>query len=126
MMISRYERFIIAQVLVLALAPLGHSLSQEAVQQGSQHDVVATAIEHMRNLEYAEAELQLRQWLEAHPTDLRAWNYLAIATLYQKMLKREVLESRVYGHGEDVLKPSKVAITPEFQQALFGLLNDWH
>ena len=77
----------------------------------------------MRNLEYGESEQQLHQWLETHPTDLRAWNYLAIATLYQEMFKRGVLESRVYGHGGDVFKPSKVAITPEFQQELLGILD---
>ncbi|MBZ5723230.1 MAG: hypothetical protein LAO03_23070 [Acidobacteriia bacterium] len=118
-----YGRFIIARVLLLGFGLLGHSLSQEAVPQAGQEDVVATAIEHMRNLEYADSEQQLRQWLDTHPTDVRAWNYLATATLYQEMFKRGVLESRVYGYGGDVFKPSKVAITPEFQQELLGILD---
>jgi tetratricopeptide repeat protein len=117
-----YTRFIITQVLLLALVLSCHGLSQET-QAGAQPDVVATAIEHLRNLEYAESEHLMRQWLEKHPSDLRARNYLAIATLYQEMFKRGVLESRVYGHDGDIFKPSKVAITSEFQKEILDLLD---
>jgi hypothetical protein len=33
------------------------------------------------------------------------------------MFERGVLESGVYGEGGDIFKPSKVAVTPSFQQS---------
>jgi Tetratricopeptide repeat len=81
------------------------------------------AIEHLRNLEYDTAKAQLRGYVDAHPSDLQAWNYLAIATLYDEMFERGVLESGVYGEGGDIFKPSKVAVAPSFQQELFSILD---
>jgi hypothetical protein len=73
--------------------------------------------------EYQESEQQLHPWLQANPRDLRAWNYLAVATLYEEMFKRGVLESCVYRQGGDVFIPGKLAITPEFQQELLDTLD---
>ena len=81
------------------------------------------AIEHLRNLEYDTAKVQLRGYVDAHASDLQAWNYLAIATLYDEMFERGVLESGVYGEGGDIFKPSKVAVAPSFQQELFSILD---
>jgi tetratricopeptide (TPR) repeat protein len=81
------------------------------------------AIEHLRNLEYDTAKATLRGYVDAHPSDLQAWNYLAIATLYDEMFERGVLESGVYGEGGDIFKPSKVAVAPSFQQELFSILD---
>jgi len=86
-------------------------------------DALPPAIEHLRNLEYDTAKVQLRGYVDAHPSDLQAWNYLAIATLYDEMFERGVLESGVYGEGGDIFKPSKVAVTPSFQQELFSILD---
>lgn len=112
-------------VLLLALmnALPGHAQQRESLRQSDGSDPVAAAIAHLRNLEYDAARQQLREWGEAHPADLRAWNYLAIATLYQEMFRRGVLESSVYGQGGAVFKPSKVPVTPAFQQELFSVLD---
>ena len=91
--------------------------------QAAKNDTVTTALEHLRSLEYDDAKQQLHTWGDAHPADLRAWNYLAIATLYQEMFQRGVLESDVYGQGGAIFKPSKVAVTPSFQQELFSVLD---
>lgn len=115
--------FSLSRALVLALAVSAGLFLQKPTQQDRHDDVVAAAIEHIRNLEYPESKDQLRQSLVSDPTNLRAWNYLAIATLYEEMFKRGVLESRVYGQGGDVFKASKVTITPEFQQELLGTLD---
>jgi hypothetical protein len=87
------------------------------------NDSLPPAIEHLRNLEYDAAKAQLRTCVDAHPSDLQAWNYLAIATLYDEMFERGVLESGVYGEGGDIFKPSKVAVAPSFQQELFSILD---
>lgn len=112
-------------VLLLALmnALPGHAQQRESLRQSDGSDPVAAAIAHLRNLEYDAARQQLREWGEAHPADLRAWNYLAIATLYQEMFRRGVLESSVYGQGGAVFKPSKVPVTPAFEQELFSVLD---
>jgi tetratricopeptide (TPR) repeat protein len=87
------------------------------------NDSLPRAIEHLRNLEYDAAKAQLRTCVDAHPSDLQAWNYLAIATLYDEMFERGVLESGVYGEGGDIFKPSKVSVAPSFQQELFSILD---
>lgn len=116
-------RFTVGSALVLTLALPGGLLVRPLGQQARNDEAVTTAIEHLRNLEYAESKEQLRYFLLADSTNLRAWNYLAVAILYEEMFRRGVLESRVYGQGGDVFKPSKVAVTPEFQQELLGTLD---
>jgi hypothetical protein len=111
-------------VFVLALVLLPPATQcQSAGPQAEPSDPVATAIDHLRNLEYMQSIQQLQSWLETHPEDLRAHNYLAISILYQEMFHRGVLESRVYGHGGEAFKASKVAVTPEFQQQLLSVLQ---
>lgn len=110
--------FVLIVVLLPAVTP-----SEAAASQTNSTDPVAVAIDHLRNLEYEQAIQQLQSWLEAHPEDLRAYNYLGISVLYQEMFRRGVLESRVYGQGGDIFKASKVAVTPEFQQQLLSVLE---
>jgi tetratricopeptide (TPR) repeat protein len=86
-------------------------------------DPVAVAIGHLRNLEYAEARQQLEAWVAEHPGDLRAWNYLAVTILYREMFERGVLEAKVYGQGGEAFQPSKVEVSPGFQQELFRVLD---
>ncbi|MBZ5616930.1 MAG: tetratricopeptide repeat protein [Acidobacteriia bacterium] len=97
--------------------------SQIGGAQAGPSDPVAIATDHLRNLEYEEAIQQLQSWLETHPKDLRAHNYLGISVLYQQMFHRGVLESRVYGHGGDVFKASKAALAVEFQEQLLSILE---
>ena len=111
---------ILLQFVALIL-PLGQAQTLPAHAQDP--DPVSIAIDHYRNLEYDAAKQQLRGWLDTHPTDLRASNYLATATLYNEMFERGVLESSVYGEGGDIFKASKVAVTPSFQQELLSILD---
>jgi hypothetical protein len=107
---------------VTLIPPLGgHAQTLSANTQ--EQDPVNIAIDHLRNLEYGAAKQQLRGCIDTHPTDLRAWNYLATATLYNEMFDRGVLESSVYGEGGDIFKASKVAVTPSFQQELLSILD---
>ena len=108
-------------VLAVVLVP-GVTNSQTTTSPAEPSGQLAIGIDHLRNLEYKEAIQQLQSWLETHPEDLRAHNYLGISILYQEMFHRGVLESRVYGHGGEVFKASKVAVTPEFQQQLLTVL----
>ncbi len=112
---------ILLQFVALILPPGGRAQILPARSRDS--DPVSIAIDHYRNLEYDAAKQQLRGWLDTHPTDLRASNYLATATLYDEMFDRGVLESSVYGEGGDIFKASKVAVTPAFQQELLSFLD---
>jgi tetratricopeptide (TPR) repeat protein len=109
-------------LLLLPLLAVSISFRGHA-ETTSEQDLANPAIEHLRNLEYDAAKEQLRGCVNTHPSDLRAWNYLAIATLYDEMFERGVLESGVYGEGGEIFKPSKVAVTPSFQQELFSILD---
>ena len=95
--------------------------AQEAAQIAN--EPVRVAVDHLRNLEYDQARQGLKGWLQEHPDDLYAGNYLATAVLYQEMFRQDVLESTVYGEGGEVFKPSKVPVTPEFQKELFTVLD---
>ena len=112
---------ILLPFLVLMTSLSARAQKPEPLRPGG--DTVTAAIEHLRNLEYDDAKQQLHALGDAHPADLRTWNYLAIATLYQEMFQRGVLESGVYGQGGAVFKPSKVAVTPSFQQEFFSALD---
>ncbi len=93
--------------------------TQKPPASGENRDPVAVAIDHLRNLEYDPAKQQLRDWVETHPDDLRAQNYLATATLYQEMFRRGVLEAGVYGEGGDVFKPNRVPSRPNSRRNFF-------
>ena len=97
--------------------------SQIVDSQVGSSDAVATAIDYLRDLEYEHAIQQLQSWLETHPEDLRARNYLGMSILYQEMFHRGLLESRVYGSGGDAFKAGKVPLTPEFEQHLLSILT---
>jgi tetratricopeptide (TPR) repeat protein len=109
--------------IVLALLMTNCILFNAHAEGNRQQDGVSPAIEHLRNLEYDAAKEQLRRCVDMQPSDLRAWNYLAIATLYQEMFERGVLESSVYGEGGEIFKPSKVPVNSGFQGGLFAILD---
>jgi len=104
---------------LLALVPAARARQAPAPPD----DPVGVAIRHIRNLEYAEARQQLEAWVGEHPDDLRAWNYLGVAILYREMFERGVLEAKVYGQGGEAFQPSKVEVTPGFQEDLFRVLD---
>ncbi len=110
-------RLMLLPILVASISFAGFAESSQ------EQDRVSPAIELLRNLEYNAAKAQLRACVDSTPSDLRAWNYLAIATLYDEMFERGVLESGVYGEGGEVFKATKVDVTPSFQQELSSILD---
>jgi len=114
---------VVLMVLLLVIPPPLCAQKHDDLAGHNENDAVTAAIEHLRNLEYEAGKQQLRAWAETHPADLRAWNYLATATLYQEMYERGVLDSSVYGQGGDIFKANKVSIRPAFQQELLSVLD---
>ena len=121
-------RFPILAVLVLAVAvtlaaPGACFCSVAPAKPASDPDPVEVAINHYRNLEDEAARQQLEAWLADHPGDLRARNYLASVILQRELLRRELLESQVYGPHGEAFDGKKVPVSPAFQQELFGVLD---
>jgi len=110
-----------ASLVLLVLLAFAPASARQA--PAPPEDPVGAAIGHIRNLEYAEARRQLEAWVGEHPDDLRAWNYLAVAILYREMFERGVLEAKVYGQGGEAFQPSKVEVSPGFQEDLFRVLD---
>ena len=116
--------------LPLLILPVGlfHFLVRRAAAQppagaGLASSPVDVALGHYRNLEHDLAQKQLDAWLAEHPNDLRALNYLASVKLQREMLRRELLESQVYGPKGEAFQRGKVALPAGFQQELFGNLS---
>ena len=119
----RVSRLALCSLLMALLACAPAASARQAPAPVAPPDPVGAAISHIRNLEYAVARQQLEAWVAEHPGDLRAWNYLGVDILYREMFERGVLEAKVYGQGGEAFQPSKVEVTPGFQQDLFRVLD---
>ncbi len=89
-----------------------------AARQQPTTDVLASAADHLNNMEYDAALGLLRPWLAAHPDDLRALNLLAATRLRQEMFRQGLLEVTAYGDESDVYKPGKVTVPPDLEKEL--------
>ncbi len=107
----------------LFVFPVSRAAAQPPARTPSVSSPVDVALDHFRNLEHDLAQKQLETWLGGHPGDLRALNYLASVILQREMLRRELVESQVYGPKGEAFQPGKVALPAGFQQELFGLLS---
>lgn len=107
----------------LFLFPVSRAVAQPPAGANAASSPVDVALGHYRNLEHDLAEKQLQAWLAEHPDDLRALNYLASVILQREMLRRELLESQVYGPKGEAYQRGKVALPAGFQQELFGILS---
>ncbi len=105
-----------------ATAAPKHSRAQQAPVE----DPVATAVDHLRNLEYDPAEALLEEFLQKRPEDLRALNLLGTVILYREMFQRGLLESQLYGKKGEVFQPTTTPVSEQFQQKLFGALDKAH
>ena len=105
------------------LFPVSRAAAQPPAGANAASSPVDVALGHYRNLEHDLAQKQLDAWLVEHPDDLRALNYLASVILQREMLRRELLESQVYGPKGEAYQRGKVALPAGFQQELFGILS---
>lgn len=118
-------RFLSLLMLLVELFvfPVSRAAAQPPARTSSVSSPVDVALDHYHNLEHDLAQKQLDAWLAEHPDDLRALNYLASVILQREMLRRELLESEVYGPKGEAFQSGKVALPAGFQQELFGLLS---
>ncbi len=67
-----------------------------AAGAGREPDPLSSVLDHMYNVEFQPVRQLLELWLKQHPTDLRAWNYLAESILDQEMLNEGLLSTGAY------------------------------
>lgn len=115
-------RLMPAVVLLLFLTGV-RARAEIPVRPASVPDPLRVALDHFYNLEYDSAEKEFSGWLNQHPNDLRALNYLAATILQRELLRRELLEAQVYGKGGEAYEGDKQTLSPELQQELYGPLD---
>ncbi len=87
-------------------------------------EAVAKAKNYQLNLDYDDAQKQLKDYLAGSPDDLRAINLQATVVLYREMFRRGLLESRLYGEEGEIFKPKQVPLSAEFQQQFLRILQE--
>jgi len=108
--------------LVCLLAP-PRVAAQAATGGDSVPGPVEVALDHFHNLEHDVAQKQLEAWLSEHPSDLRAWNYLASVILQKEMVRRGLLQAQAYGPQGEAFQPDKAPLTPGVQKEFFSVLG---
>jgi hypothetical protein len=77
----------------------------------------------MYNLEFQPARQLLESWLEQHPTDLRAWNYLAESILDQEMLNEGLLSTGAYLDRGEAFRKRNAPLRADFEREFLGKLD---
>jgi len=122
---TRFPTFaVLALAAAITLAAPGACFCSVApAKPASDPDPVAVAINHYHNLEDEAARQQLEAWLADHSGDLRARNYLASVILQGELLRREPLESKVFGPHGEAFDGKKMPVSSAFRAELFGVLG---
>ncbi len=124
---ENWQRAVSLLLVVLLISPVATAARKHApAQQAPPEDPVATAVDHLRNLEYEPAETLLDGFLQQHPEDLRAWNLLGTVILYREMFRRGLLESHLYGKKGEVFQPTTAPVSEQFERKLYAVLDKAH
>ncbi len=114
---------LIASLALLCLAVCASALEEPSGTGGPSPDPLGRVLDQQYNLEYDVAREELEAWLQQHPTDLRALNYLATVLLHCEMFRRGILETHLYGDLGEMFRSGKMPLDPGFQRQLFGVLE---
>lgn len=79
--------------------------------------------EAMYNSEYSQAITLAQSWVQAHPEDIRAWNYLAEAILDQEMLKENMYNGAAFLNSGKVFKRREAPLSAAFEKRLNAALD---
>jgi tetratricopeptide (TPR) repeat protein len=107
----------LATLAVLAAKPLPSSSPAE------KPDPLASVLNAMYNAEYAKAESVLRSGLREHPSDFRAWNYLAETILDQEMLRESLFSGEAYLNTGEVFHQRRQPLPAGFEKNLNAALD---
>ncbi len=94
-----------------------------AAGAGRESDPLASVLDHMYNLEFQSAHQLLESWLKQHPTDVRAWNYLAESILDQEMLNEGLLSTGAYLDRGEAFRRRSAPLRVSFEGELLGTLD---
>ena len=100
-----------------------------ATQQGaipaeaSANTLLARALDHMHNLEYDVAQRDFESWLQVHPDDLPALNYLATTILHRELFKLGLLQLDTYGQSGSIFHGAPAPANPQFDREFLQAIN---
>lgn len=77
----------------------------------------------MYNAEYSRAISLAQSWVQGHPEDIRAWNYLAEAILDQEMLKENMYNGAAFLNSGKVFKRREEPVPAAFETRLNAALD---
>ncbi len=78
--------------------------------------LVEKGFDHFYNLEYDEAIVVFRQYIERHPEEPRGYNHLAQSILYREMLRTGALETELVSGNNPFLRRPKMNPSAEDQR----------
>lgn len=86
-------------------------------------DPLSGIVSAMYNAKYAQAQAMLQKWVESHPEDFRAWNYLAETVLDQEMVHEGLYTGEAYGNSGIAFRKRERPVSPGFESKLNPLLD---
>lgn len=86
-------------------------------------DPLAGIVNAMYNAQYAQAQSMLQKWVESHPEDIRAWNYLAETVLDQEMMREGLYTGTAYSNSGIAFRKRDRPVSPGFEAKLAPLLD---
>lgn len=86
-------------------------------------DPLAGVLTAMYNAEYDEAQSALRLWLQSHPSDFRAWNYLAKSILDREMLRESLFSGSAYLNNGEAFQKRTEPLPKGFEERLNAALS---
>ncbi|MGH9327857.1 MAG: tetratricopeptide repeat protein [Terriglobia bacterium] len=95
----------------------------EALPANHDANPMAGVLNAMYNAEYCKAQLMLEGWLQSHPSDFQAWNYLAKTILDQEMLREGLFTGSAYLNGGKAFQKRREPLPSGFEDRLNAALG---
>lgn len=114
---------LLAVIVVASLTGIAGLAADASPLQGHESDPLSGALNAMYNVEYERAQSILQPWLEAHPTDFRAWNYLAETLLDKEMLREGLFSGAAYRNAGAVFRKRREPLPKGFEDNLNRMLG---
>jgi tetratricopeptide (TPR) repeat protein len=116
-----WTSLILFTALVVPRTLLGAASSQTGASEEPKS--LNAVLYEMYSGDYAAAEQMLKAWLEGHPNDFRALNYLGEAMMDREMLREHLFHGSAYMNSGQVFHQPAQPLPPGFEQRLTAVFN---
>lgn len=121
MRLGRWLQLIGAIIFYLAISAFAEG--KPLRQADTERDPLTVALDYTYNLEFSAARQILDAWLQQHPTDLRALNYLADVVLDQQLLNEGLFSTAAYTNNGEAFRKRTAFLPPGFEDELLAILR---